>query len=463
MKHIGSRTKGRVWLTAALIGFLTASGSLITAGARAEADGVPSAPYNLSSVIAYALANNPRLKISEKDIVTEVYGLRSARGERMPKIDFSSGVTRYRYATPLTPMVITSPLGLGGLDLPEFKRTVYDAGGSFRLPLFRGGRLYRGVLVAEMKKTLAEDNYVVTRQELVYNLSSVYYKIGQLEKLLQANEASVTQLEEHKKKVELFLKTGSVPLLDLLKTEVELSHAMENKLLVKNNLESAYEFLKVLMGVDDMNRKVPLAFEEEPVNPYLPLEEGMDRAFSLRPDYRALLKKKRIQEERVKIVQGKRYPDVYAGGQYGGRAGDELSFRENWNVGVSLTVPVFDGGLISAEVDKERNELEKVMHEERSLRLSIAREVRDAYLSVANARERMQVTGKAIESARENLRVELLKYETGAGTSTDVIDARTAFLRAETDYYQALYDNAAASVYLRKAIGEDIRYAAGIR
>ena len=92
------------------------------------------------------------------------------------------------------------------------------------------------------------------------------------------------------------------------------------------------------------------------------------------------------------------------------------------------------GGLISSEIDKERTELHKAIEEERSLRLSITRDIRDAHLSIANALERIEVTGKAIESARENLRVEVLKYDTGAGTSTDVIDARTAMLRAEADY-----------------------------
>ncbi len=51
--------------------------------------------------------------------------------------------------------------------------------------------------------------------------------------------------------------------------------------------------------------------------------------------------------------------------------------------------------------------------------------------------------------------MEKLKYNTGAGTSTDVIDAQTVLLRAETDHYQALFDREIAFAYLKKAIGED--------
>ncbi|OPY64659.1 MAG: Outer membrane protein TolC precursor [Syntrophorhabdus sp. PtaU1.Bin050] len=409
--------------------------------------------FTLPAIIGYALKNNPRARISAKDIEAETYGIDAAKAERMPRIDFGSGAARYRYPMPLTPPVISGPFG-SGLDIPEYDRNVYDAGGSFRLPLFRGGRLYRGVRVAETRKAMAEDNLATTRQELVYNLSSVFYKIAQLDKLLAANEANVRQLEAHKRDVEFLLKVGSVPQLDLLKTDVELSHAVENRLLVKNNLESAYELLKTLMGIDDMARKVSIVHVAVSQDPLPPLEESVGRALSQRPEYKAVEKKKRISEERVKIAQGKRMPDVYAAGEYVGKAGDAQSYKENWYAGVRLSIPVFDGGLITAEVNKEKVELQKVQEEERSLKLSITREVKDAYLAVANAVERIDVGTKAIESARENVRVERLKYQSGAGTATDYLDAQTAYLRAETDYFQALYDRETAFAFLRKAVGE---------
>jgi outer membrane protein len=409
--------------------------------------------YTLDSIIRYGLKNNPRVRIAGRDVETETYGIESAKSDRMPKLDFGGGVTRYRYETPLTPIVITFPLTPS--ELPEFKRTIWDTGLSFKLPLFRGGRLIRNVNVAEMKKAVAEDMLRMTKQDLVYNLSSVFYKIAQLEKLLVANDASVKQLEAHKRNVELFFKTGTAPRLDLLKTEVELSHARESRLLVKNNLASAYELLKNLMGMDDMAAEISIAHEQRLDRKYTSLEESLSRGFSQRPDFKAAAKKVKMSEQRVKIARARRYPDIYAAGQYGGQAGNDFAFKENYYLAVKFSVPVFDGGLISSEIDKERTEHQKAIEEERSLRLSITRDIRDAHLSIANARERVEVTEAAIESARENLRVEVLKYDTGAGTSTDVIDARTAMLRAEADYFQALFDKETAIAYLKKATGEE--------
>jgi outer membrane protein len=418
------------------------------AGGRTQLD--------LDGVIAYGLKHNPGLGMSRRSIEAERYNVDAARAERMPKVDVGSGATCYRYPTPLTPVVITFPINPG--DLPDFERTIYDGSAMFRLPLYRGGRIVGNIRIAEMRKALAEDNYATTRQELIYNLTSVYHKILQLQRLAVANEASVAQFTAHRANVEQQLSVGSVARLDLLKTEVELAHARENLLLVRNNLDSVFELLRNLMGMEE---REPITIADHPRSDgaAVPAEEqAVDAALAQRPDYRAVAKKKAIAEQRVRVAQGRRFPDVYAAGQYSENAGTGMAFKENWYVGMRLTVPVFDGGLIRAEVDKERAELEKTREEERQVRLAVVREVKDALIAIANAEDRMKVTEAAIASAKEALRVETLKYETGAGTSTDVIDARTASLRAETDYYQALYDREVARSALKKATGE---YAAG--
>jgi len=410
--------------------------------------------YTLSRIISYAMKNNPHIRIAAKDIEAEIYGIDSAKAERMPKIDGGAGINRYRYEYPLSPIVIQPPIG-PGTDFPLFRNTVWDAGLSFKLPLFKGGRLFRGVNVAEMKKTVADYNYRMSKQELVYNISSVFYKIAHLEKLFLANDASVKQLEAHRRNVEIYLKTGTAAKLDLLKTDVELSHAMENRLLVKNSLASSYELMKTLMGMDDMDVRISIIHEKTASEKYPALEESMDMALSRRPDYKALAKKRLISEERVKIAEGRRLPDISVAGQYGGLSGTDTGFRENWYYGLKLTMPIMDGGSIKSEINREKVQLEKAREEERSLKHGITREVRDAHLSIANAQERQEVTRKAIESARENLRVEMLKYDTGSAMTQDVIDAQTALLRAETDYYQAIFDRETALAYLKKAIGED--------
>lgn len=411
--------------------------------------------FTLDEAIAFALKNNPNIGIAEKEIEIASHRVDGAWAERMPRIDFTSGAYRNRYPLPLSPPVISGPLGTG-LSIPEYSRNIYDVGGSLRLPVFRGGRLHRAVKVAELLRDMARDSLATSKHELAYNVSSVFFKIAELEKLLQAADGTVRQIEAHRRDAESLFQAGTVPQLDLLKTDVRLAHALEQRLAVRNSLESAYELLANLMGMDLGAGPFEISYHETHIASVPPQEEGLAKAFSHRPELKALAHKKNMLEERIKMAQGKRLPDVSIGGEYGGRAGDSLGFKENWYFGAKLSIPVFDGGLITAEVNKERVELHKTLEEERSLKLSIAREVRNAYLDLIHARERIAVGRRSMESARENVRVERLKYQAGAGTASDYLDAQTDLLRMEADYYRAVFDEETARARLKKAIGEEI-------
>ncbi|MCC6346641.1 MAG: TolC family protein [Nitrospirales bacterium] len=422
---------------------------LFTRAASAESG---AASYTLPEAVFLALRNNPGVRASGKDIESASYGITAAKTERLPTLTLNGGITRYRYPSPVAP-ISGSPLE--GAAFPEFEKTLYDVGVSFFVSLYRGGRLDRGVKIAEINRSISGDLYRADRQGLIYNVSSTFYKIAQLGELLRAAEASLEQLAAHKRNVELFLEAGAVPRVDLLKAEAELAHARQHAIAVRNQREGAYALLKALMGIEGREERITVIPDEEAPSIDSDREASVEKALSLRPDYRALLKKQERAEEKVKFVEGKKLPHVYAIGEFSERSGDGFSFRENWNFGVRLSLPLFDGGLIRAEAGRERVEREKQKEEERSLRLAIIREVTDAHLALADAQERVGVARTVIDSAGETLRIEGLRYESGKGTGADVIDAQAALLRAESDYYQALYDMQTAGAFLRKAVGED--------
>jgi len=408
--------------------------------------------FTLSQAIDYALRNSPHIRLAKSDMDIGDYRVKAAQAGRLPEINFTSGVTHSRYPTAVTP-ITGSPLE--GSGFPEFDDTIYDFGMSFTLPLYRGGMIERQITIEEIRRSAAKDMYDMSRQELIYNITNVFDKILQLEKLLSASNASVSQLKEHRHNVELFLRAGTVPQVELLKTETELAHARQNALLVKNNIESSYELLKTLMGFDDMDRGISLADSGNLHWTYPSPDESIKQALEKRPDYRAVIKSLEIGEQRVRLASGKRLPSLSLNGEYMERSGNDLEFSENWALALRLSVPVFDGGTIRAGISSERKELEKIREEERILKLGIMRNVKEAYINIENALERIAVSVTAVKTAEETLRIELLKFETGAGTSTDVIDAQTALLRAETDYYQAVFDNNIALASLRKAIGDE--------
>ncbi|ABB33674.1 outer membrane efflux protein [Geobacter metallireducens RCH3] len=422
---------------------------LLPHGVFAEA-GVPA--FALSRVIDFALENEPKLSVLGKDIEAAKHTVDAAKGGRWPRLDLEAGITRYRYAAPITP-ISGAPQNGGGF--PPFDKDIYDASLTLKLPIYRGGRLVKNVEIAEINRLIAERALHQGRQELVFNVTSVYCKILELEELLKAHEQNVRQLEEHRRVTEQFVKAGSAARVDLMKTDVELAHGRQQVLATQNAGAAAYALLRSLMGVDESYPRFTVAEEPFPEKGYPPEEKAVEVALRQRPDYLKVKARTELFQARLDLARGKRLPSVDVAGEYGERAGDSLSFKENWNIGLRLSYPLFDGGITRAEIKKGMVELERTGEELRAVRLSIVREVREAYLAVADAEKRLAVAREAISSAEENLRVEQLKYETGVGTTRDVIDAQTALLRATTDRHQASYDLAAAKAALDKALGSN--------
>lgn len=432
--------------------FLTCGSILVEAGQeQGHAGSVMS--FTLPDIIHYATINSPGIKQAERNVDVERSALRAAKAERMPRIDLGGGATRYHYPTPVTP-ISGSPLA--GVPFPEFSETIYDAGAFLHLPLYKGGRLVRNVELSELRGAAAADALVATRQDLIYNLTSAYCKILQLQRLLQSREAQVRELEAHERQVKDFFKAGKVAQVELLKAEVEVAKARENLLLTENSLKTTYEVLRKLMGMEDPSQEIRIAGEPGNASIDYSLKEALAAALKTRPEYLSMVKTAQAAGKRVEIAQGRRLPYVYLAGQYVETTGTSNDFRENWNAALRLSLPLFDGGLITAEIDRAKAELEKAKQNERSLRLEINQEVKEAFVSLDNAGKRIEVASKAMEAAKENFRVETMKYGKGAGTTTDVVDARTNLVRIETDYYQALYDRDLAIAGVRRAVGENL-------
>jgi len=201
-------------------------------------------------------------------------------------------------------------------------------------------------------------------------------------------------------------------------------------------------------------------------------EQLVPRALELRPDFAAAKDREESQARRVDVARAGHYPNVNLVGAYGYRGSGIMGVNDDRNplnptdrgpfydddgqIGVTVTLPLFEGGRISAKVREEFSALAAAQERLRKLNLQVRQEVETAILDVDSSSERVKATEKAIEQARESLRIETLKYNLGAGTVTDVLDAQTALLVTETTYYRALADFRTALARLQLAVGGNL-------
>jgi outer membrane protein TolC len=365
------------------------------------------------------------------------------------------GYSRYQDDQRLSPATRNGELG-------AFSKDIFNADLVLSLPLYTGGRITNEIRASELLRQSAVHRLARTRDETVFNISSVFYSILGQRHVIESLEFSRKALDEHRKRVNDLIAAQKAAKVDLLRTEVRLADLDQRIVRERNTLAIQQQVLLNLMGVGDIQGHFDVQGELASSEAKVSLEESMGAAQAQRSDYLSAQAAYEAQARRVDVARGGHWPTVSLRGGYGGRGAGHASdaaagtdrFEDVGTVGVFIDIPLFEGGRVSAQVRQEQARLRAAQERLRKLELQVTLDVQSAVSNVTSARERVAATEKAIEQAKESLRVEQEKYALVKGSITDVLDAQTALLEAQTSYYRALADYNIAIAQLRLARGE---------
>lgn len=412
----------------------------------------------LAQALDLAVANNPGLAAASFDADAALAGSQAAQGALWPVISAQAGYARHLDDQRLVPAHTSGELGTYGNELFSGDLLV-------RAPLFMGGKRVNASRAADLMHQSATHDLARTREELVFNVSSVFYAILAQKSLIHSLEFSATTLEGHLKRINDMIDAQKAAMVDRLRTEVRLS-SVKTALVRENNvLKIQYRLLATLMGIKAMGNEFRITGTLKPSIPATASSENLTQtALKNRPDYLSARKKLEAQARQVDIARAGHSPDIWLIGAYGGRwaAGSAEQppgaddSEDVGSVGITVEIPLFEGGQTRARISEERAKLAAVQKRLQNQEFQIRLEVETAFANMTSASERVSATEKAVEQGKESLRIEQEKYELGRGAILDVLDAQSALLETETNYYQAMADVNVAIAQLRLATGESL-------
>ncbi len=406
-------------------------------------------PLSLEQCIDIALKNNPDIARKRWNTETAMAQESIAQGQLLPQISAVGGYTQY-----MDDRLIT-PRRSGGQEVLGFADEVVSGNLVLSVPLYTGGRLKNEVEAAELVTQSAKHQHRRSRRELVFNVSNVFYAMLGREAVIDSLVFSQMTLDEHRKRVAELFDAQKAARVDLLRTEVRLAD-IEQRLLQERNVLNIQRFLLAsLLGLDRQNNLFQIEGELTLADVPVDLDSSFARAFNSRQDYQSLRSQTAAQQKRVNLAKAGRLPSVSLRASYGNQwSADSSLSNEAGDVGVFAMIPLFEGGRISARVRRERSRLMVQKEALRKLGLQIKLELETAVSNIKSTHARIDVTQKASEQAKESLRIEREKYDLGKGAIIDVLDAQSALLDSQTNYYRALADYNTALAQFRLAVGE---------
>lgn len=296
-----------------------------------------------------------------------------------------------------------------------------------------------------------------TRNLVAIDFVLVYLDLLEAENLVKISEKEVLQLESHLHDAKSLYEEGVITKNDLLQAGVKISDARQ-RLLIARNLRAvtASQLNSVLvrpltadMQVEDI-RESPARFVEPDMG------NAWEIAEKQRPEILIAEETLKALDLEKRATEAEFFPRLFVKGGYDFTENRYQVYEGNWSVTLGMGINLFQGGLTRAELKKNVSQRLRLVEEKNKLIDDIRLEVEKYLLNVRTAKERVEVTKDAVQQAEENLRINRVKYEEGAGTATDVLDAVTLLTVAETNNYKSVYDLRRAEAAVLYAIGTDL-------
>ena len=420
----------------------------------------PAKTLTLPEAVQLALKNNPSIQAADAYADAVRQGIVAAAANRYPHLDFSEGFERgnnpvYVFSSLLMQRQFSQQnFQLGLLNFPtpvDNFRTRFAAS----MPLYDAGQTTRRVRDARLDAQGAGRALERTSQEIIFSVIQAYTSELLAHENVRVAEASVKSTGEDLARAQARQEQGQALLSDVLLAQVQLAQAREDLIRARYSEAIGQATLNVAMGApEDAVHQVEGALAESTFDGGA-LDDRQRRALAARADYQQVLIGKAKAENGLSRARAEFLPtlDTFAGWEvdnetFASRGGN------NWIAGATLNFNLFDGGARRAKVAESRARERQADALAAQMASAIRLQVREAFLDLDSARQRVEVARQSAAQAAESLRILRDRYETGLGSITDMLGVETAHTRAQRDYLNGIFDCRIAYAALELATGE---------
>ena len=460
----------------------------------------------LDSCRTLALANNKELRISQEKINAARYQKKAAFTNFLPKIDVMGAYMRTQkeisllsdeqkqtisnigtatgaqlqealqqlgasnpmlgsLLQPLAGMIPGLSAGLNGIGqgiVDAFRtdtRNMTLGTATLTQPLFMGGKIIAYNKITKYAEQLAQSQHATGMQDLILNTDQAYWQVISLVNKKKLAESYVELVRKLDADVEKMVAEGVATQADGLSVKVKVNEAEMTLTQVENGLSLSKMVLCQLCGLP-LDSEIRLA-DEQMENLSLPnvyTESNVNTALANREELRSLELASQIYRQKVNVVRADFLPSVAFTANYlvtnpSLINGFENKFRGMWAAGVVVKIPVFHWGEGIYKVRAAKAEANIARYQLEDVKEKVELQVTQSSYKVNEASKRLIMAEKNMDKANENLRYANLGFKEGVISTSNVLEAQTAWLSAQSGKIDAQIDLKMSEVYLNKSMG----------
>ena len=338
-------------------------------------------------------------------------------------------------------------------------RNVYAGAITLTQPLYMGGKIRAYNKITKYAEELARQQHNGGMQEVIMSTDQAYWQVISLVNKKKLAEGYLKLLQQLDSDVEKMIAEGVATKADGLSVRVKVNEAEMTLTKVEDGLSLARMLLCQLCGLD-LSSPITLADENMENIPLIPTDTHFDlsTAYENRPEIRSLELATQIYKQKVNVTRAEHLPSIALMGNYMGTNPSvfnsfENKFKGMWNVGVMVQLPIWHWGEGIYKTKAAKAEARIAQYQLQDAREKIELQVNQAAFKVNEAGKKLVMASKNMEKAEENLRYATLGFREGVIATSNVLEAQTAWLSAQSEKIDAQIDVKLTEIYLKKSLG----------
>jgi outer membrane protein len=387
----------------------------------------------LDQAVSLALKQNPTAQIAILTAAESVQDKNVARAALLPQANLSVTDTVER-------INLQAFLGARIPGFPEHAGPfqVFSAGPAFSAPVF-DLTLFRRYQAARETANASKADSLSTREQVILLVVSQY--IGTLRAVanVEASESRVELAQALYDQAADVQKEGVGTGIDTLRANVELQNEKQRLLEAEADRDTSLFGLSRLLNLDPrqaIELGDSLSFFDTPQPEVV---SSIDSALAERQEWKALEEQLKSAGLQKKASSESRLPKVDFTGNWAYLGGSSTTGIPTYNYEAAVSVPLFTGGRIHAEIVRADLEIQKLQQQEADLRNQIALDVKTALINLDSARNQVAVANLGVQLSKEEVDQARDRFKAGVANNIEVIQAQDSLARANDNQIAALY------------------------
>ncbi len=417
---------------------------------------------SLLEVYQQALANDPVVNRAKAQRDAAYQGIPLSRAALLPQVSGSLGYSKSSRETTQT-IQVDNDDGSTGFNIVnvDIDSNSTSYGIDLNMSLYDHSN-WLGLDRAELTAEQSDATYAAATQELIVRTVTAYLNVLRAQDNLNFVQAEKRAIERQLEQTKQRFEVGLTAITDVHEAQANYDSTVAQEIVAENQIEMAREALRVITGKYHDRLYV---LNTERFTATAPAPERVDGWLSIAENANLTLLAQRLALDVAKmdidIATAGHYPTVGLSASYGASKGTTESpffrnstpFFDSQSIGVSLNVPIYQGGSVSAQADRARDLYVSSSQDLELAYRQTVQSVRSSFNDVKASISTIRALEQAVVSAESALKATEAGFDVGTRTIVDVLNSTRNLFNARANLSGARYDFIQAMVTLKQAAG----------